>query len=74
MSDERTIMKQFGDRIRSLRILHGLSQAQLSHMTEMDPGYISKVELGKTNPGLVNIYAFAKAFKIEAWELLKYNK
>jgi transcriptional regulator with XRE-family HTH domain len=66
------IQKQFGNRIRELRIKANLSQEKLGFETSLDRTYISGIERGQRNPSLKNINKIAKALKISLHELLKY--
>lgn len=72
LADEKEIRKEFGQRIKQLRTDRGWSQAGLSHIAEIDPGYVGKIERGETNPGLTYMVAIARAFDMPVWELLKY--
>ena len=65
------VMKQFGQRVRELRIERGLSQEKLAEISGLHRTYISSLELGKRNVSLVNIHALAKALQVTADELLR---
>lgn len=70
MAEKSTlIQKQFGDRIRELRMKAGLSQEKLGFETGLDRTYISGIERGQRNPSLKNINKIAKALKINLKEL-----
>jgi transcriptional regulator with XRE-family HTH domain len=67
------LLKEFGDRIRSLRIQENLSQEQLSYKTGFHRTYIGMIERGERNISLTNMAVFAKAFNVTVDELLKFE-
>jgi transcriptional regulator with XRE-family HTH domain len=58
------IQKIFGNRIRELRKLKGLSQEDFALECKLDRTYISQVELGKRNISLQNIEIMANTLDI----------
>lgn len=67
------IQKQFGEKIRSLRVAKGFSQEKLAELSGLHRTYISTVELGKRNVSLANIEALAKALEVSPDELLRFE-
>lgn len=59
----------FGLRLRSLRLANGLSQEQLGMLAQLDRTYISGIERGVRNVGVINIFRIAQALKIPPTEL-----
>lgn len=72
MAEQKNIQKVLGDNVRNYRIDIDWTQAQLAFEVNMEPSYISKIELGKTNPSLKKIALLAKALKCQPADLLKY--
>lgn len=68
------VLKNFGRKVRELRVERGLSQEKLAEISGLHRTYISSLELGKRNVSLVNIHALAKALQVNADELLKKNE
>ncbi len=68
---ESDILKQFGKRIKDLRINNKWSQQDLADATGFHKNYIGMVERGERNISLKNIEILAKSFKITITELLK---
>ena len=66
------IKKQFGKRLKELRLQKELTQMELSFRTEINRNYLSDVELGRRNIGIKNIEKLAKGLEIEIWELFLY--
>lgn len=63
------IRKQFGDRVRYLRINRQLSQEDLAHLCNLDRSYIGGVERGQRNISLLNIKKIADALCVSPREL-----
>lgn len=64
--DARLLKKrrEFGRRLRQLRLDRGLSQEALADLAEIHRTYIGSVERGERNIALDNINAIADALKI----------
>jgi transcriptional regulator with XRE-family HTH domain len=61
-----------GLKIKELRKQKGLTQEQLSELTDIDRTYISDVERGLRNIAIVNLEKISLAFEVELYELLKF--
>lgn len=73
MTDKK-LLKQFGERIRELRLAKGLSQEQLAEKTGFHRTYIGMVERGERNLSLTNVGVLAKFFKLSVSEILKFEQ
>lgn len=69
--DEDDIRKRFGSQVRQIRRSLGWSQEELASRVGLDRTYISGVERGERNPGLVNIVRLARALDVPVKELFK---
>jgi transcriptional regulator with XRE-family HTH domain len=58
------VLKNFGKRVRVLRIRRGLSQEDLALESGLDRSYVGGVERGERNISLVNIHRIAKALGV----------
>ncbi|WP_265182882.1 helix-turn-helix domain-containing protein [Pseudomonas putida] len=65
------VCKNFGKRIRLLRMSAGLSQEQLANLCDLDRTYIGGIERGERNPALKNIYRLAKALDVSLSNLFE---
>jgi transcriptional regulator with XRE-family HTH domain len=65
------IYKRLGERILTRRKKKGLSQEDLSILTDIDRTYVGKVEQGKANPSFKTLVKISKALKVKLFELLK---
>jgi transcriptional regulator with XRE-family HTH domain len=65
---QKDILKNFGNRLRTLRLLKGYSQEQLSAFADIDRTYISDVERGLRNIALENIQALADALHVPTYQ------
>jgi transcriptional regulator with XRE-family HTH domain len=62
---------EFGKRLRSIRSERGLSQEELGSMAGLDRTYISGIERGVRNVGLINIFRIAAALEISVQDLFR---
>jgi transcriptional regulator with XRE-family HTH domain len=62
------ILNDFGKKLRQFRLMKGLSQEQLSALTDMDRSYISDIERGLRNVSLKNIEVLANALGIAMYQ------
>ena len=58
------IEKQFGERIRELRLAKGLSQEEMAFKAGVHRTYLGGIERGERNPSLKNIAAIAEALGV----------
>ncbi|MDR0776806.1 MAG: helix-turn-helix domain-containing protein [Azonexus sp.] len=59
-----------GAAIRRLRLERGLSQEELASRSEIDRAYMSSIERGQQNTGIVLVLGIAKALDLTATELM----
>jgi len=62
-------MKDFGERLKTIRNEKKLSLRALADIAEMDFGNINEIETGKVNPSLTTIVFLANALKIDPADL-----
>jgi transcriptional regulator with XRE-family HTH domain len=63
-SPNSRLLLQFGARIRALREKREMSQETLAELTKLDRTYISGIERGRRNLGLLNIGRLAQALDV----------
>lgn len=68
--DENGIKRNFGQRVRTLRLKKGFSQEALALACDLDRTYIGGVERGERNISLINIHKIAEALGVSAKELM----
>ena len=61
--------KSFGERVRKLRKVKGLSQEALALACDLDRTYIGGIERGERNVSLINIQRIADALGVPVREL-----
>jgi transcriptional regulator with XRE-family HTH domain len=61
----RSLRREFGDRVRVLRLARGLSQEVLAQKAGLHRNYVGGVERGERNVGLDNIHALARALDVQ---------
>lgn len=69
----KKLLKQFGDRVRSLRTTRGLTQEQLAELTGFHRTYIGMIERGERNISLANIGVLADTFELSVSELCDFE-
>jgi len=67
-------IKKFGKRLKHIRESKGLSQEQLSLLTEVSQSQIARTELGQVNTSISHLATYARFLKVEAKELLDFSK
>jgi transcriptional regulator with XRE-family HTH domain len=63
--------ERLGKNLKRIRTAKGISQGEIGRMLEVDKGFISNIEAGKTNPTLATITKIAKAVGVSVGELMK---
>lgn len=63
--------RQFGSRLRELRLARQLSQMDLAHAADLDPTYVSGIERGRRNVSLVNVHVLAVTLGVPVAELFQ---
>lgn len=64
------VLTALGDAIRRSRRARGISQEDLAHVSAVDRSYMSSIERGVQNPGLVSIVRIARAMDMTVTELM----
>ncbi len=59
-----------GAAIRRLRTARGISQEELAHLCAIDRAYMSSIERGKQNAGVMTLLGIAAALEVTAAQLL----
>ena len=66
------LLTRFGDRLKSLRQLKGLTIQALAIEADIEISQVHRIEKGKINPTLTTITALSKGLDISLVELLDY--
>ena len=64
------ILKTFAQNVRTLRLQKGWSQEELASRADLHRTYIGAIERHERNVSLLNVERIAKAFKVDAKDLL----
>jgi transcriptional regulator with XRE-family HTH domain len=64
-------LKIFGEKIRKIRIEHGLSQEKLAFLSGLHRTYVGAIERGERNVSFKNIEKLAKTLKVNLEELFR---
>lgn len=68
--DKELVIKAIGNRVRALRYGKFLTLESLSFKADMDYKQLSRIELGKINTSIYQIYKIANALQINASEII----
>lgn len=68
--DKDMVVKLIGERIRKLRIDNHLTLETLAFKADMDYTQLSRIELGKINTSLFQIYKIAIALQVTTSDIL----
>lgn len=62
---QKSDLKELGLRIKSVREAKGITLKELGYEVDKDPQSISRVEMGKTNPGYLYLLEISRGLKVE---------
>ena len=65
------ISKQFGKKVKEIRLKKGLSQGDIARRLNLHRSYISGIERGVRNPSLKVVQKIAKALDVKISDILK---
>ena len=65
----RPILAALGQNVRRWRETRALTQEKLAEKAGLDPTYISGIERGLRNPGILNVARLAKALRLTTAQL-----
>ncbi len=68
--DRRETLRQLGDRVRSTRQQHGMTQQNLADELRISVAYVSLIERGGRNPPFTTVIDIARAFGVSAREIV----
>ncbi len=69
--DESHLLKNFGTRVRALRLAQGYSQESFADATQLHRTYMGGVERGERNLSLLNILKIARTLHVHPGELFR---
>ena len=69
----KTTKELLGGRIRELRKGQNMTQERLSELVDVDPRYISRIEIGNCFPSLEKLVAISQALQAEMRDLFDYE-
>ncbi|WP_406626296.1 helix-turn-helix domain-containing protein [Acidovorax sp. SDU_ACID1] len=64
------VLVALGEAIRRSRRVRGISQEELAHRSEIDRSYMSSIERGGQNPGIISVARIARALEMSVAELM----
>ncbi|WP_159452661.1 helix-turn-helix domain-containing protein [Pedobacter nyackensis] len=70
---DEDFIKKFGQKLKQVREEKGISQEQLSLLTEISQSQIARTELGQINTSISHVSTYAKLLKVNAMELFDFS-
>ncbi|SHN45972.1 helix-turn-helix domain-containing protein [Chitinophaga sp. CF418] len=70
MQSKPEILKLFGSRLKKIREEKGLTQMDVAFHLSTGTGYISRLENGRTEPGITMLYVLAEVLECNPKDLL----
>ena len=67
------LRRQFGDRIRQLRLAANLTQEGLAEKANISVDFLSLIERGRNSPSFQNLDKIASAFGLSVADLFKFG-
>ena len=67
---EEPSLVALGLAIRQARKVRGISQEELAHQSSIDRSYMSSIERGKQNPGIISVFRIASALNMKTADLM----
>lgn len=75
MNEEKSeLLKKIGENIVYYRNKKGLKQIDLAIATNMEDSALRRIEKGRTNPTVLNLYRICTALNIELKDLLDFSQ
>lgn len=70
-AQKKRLTREFGKRLRKIRLEKGFSQRGLAAEADMEHKHIQRIEAGEVNPTMTTIAALATALRVESGDLMK---
>lgn len=72
--NEAELRLKLGQRVKYLRHLANLTQAQLAEMTNLSINYVSEIETGIASPTLKTLLKLSQALHVDVKELFSFEE
>ncbi len=66
------ILKKIGDKVREIRLQKKLTQKELAFDLDIEISQITRIETGKINTSILNLFKIAKALEVDIKELFNF--
>jgi transcriptional regulator with XRE-family HTH domain len=71
---DEDFIKKFGKRLKQVRESRGLSQEQMSLLTEVSQSQIARTELGQVNTSISHVAIYARFLKVDIKDLFEFSE
>ena len=72
--DKKSILINFGENLRKLRLSKGFTQEQLANELGIEISQISRIERGVINTSITTLYSISKVLNVDISEFFVFNK
>lgn len=70
--DKKSILINFGENLRKLRLAKGFTQEQLANELGIEISQISRIERGVINTSITTLYSISKVLNLDVSELFDF--
>ena len=71
--DKKSILINFGENLRKLRLAKGFTQEQLANELGIEISQISRIERGVINTSITTLYSISKVLNLDVSELFVFD-
>ncbi len=71
---DNEVLKQFGDKVRAIRLSKKMSQEDLAYESGLEYSQINRIELGKIKTSISHLFIIAKALNVTPQDLINFSK
>ena len=71
--DKKSILINFGENLRKLRLAKGFTQEQLANELGVEISQISRIERGVINTSITTLYSISKVLNVDISELFVFD-
>ena len=67
------VLKKIGDKVREIRLNKKMTQKELAFDLDIEISQITRIETGKINTSILNLFKIAKALEVDIKEFFNFK-
>jgi len=67
------VLKKIGDKVREIRLHKKMTQKELAFDLDIEISQITRIETGKINTSILNLFKIAKALEVDIKEFFNFK-